>query len=139
MSTSTTDSDLPQHVLTILAVQDLAASADFYQKLLGWQRTVDVPVFVQFTAPGGMGLGLYERESYAVNTGQIPPRPTAGQAGGAEIYFHCKDLEERVALAEGLGARVLSPISLRLWGDEVAYFADPDENVVALARPPAAG
>ncbi|MDF1838214.1 MAG: VOC family protein [Planctomycetota bacterium] len=136
MSSSPTESDLPQQVLTILAAQDLAASADFYEKLLGWERTVDVPVYVQLTAPGGLGLGIYERESYGVNTGQVPPLPKAGHAGGAEIYFYCKDLEERVALAESLGARPLSPLSKRMWGDEVAYFADPDENVVALARPP---
>ncbi len=136
MSTLPSESDLPQQVLTILAVQDLAASARFYQELLGWQRTVDVPVYVQLTAPGGLGIGLYDRVSYGVNTGQVPPKPTALHAGGAEVYFYCKDLEERAALAERLGARLLSPISVRMWGDEVAYFADPDENVVALARPP---
>jgi hypothetical protein len=32
-------------------------------------------------------------------------------------------------------ATLLDPLRRRDWGDEVAYFADPDGNVVALARP----
>jgi lactoylglutathione lyase len=128
-------SDSPRHALTILAVQDLATSLRFYQELLGWPLQVQVPVYVELAGPFGMRLGLYERESYGINTGQVPVRPTPGQAGGTEIYFFCSDLEERVELARKLGARELSPASDRAWGDKVAYFADPDENVVALARP----
>ncbi len=32
------------------------------------------------------------------------------------------------------GARELSPLAPRDWGDEAAYFADPDGNVLAVAR-----
>jgi uncharacterized glyoxalase superfamily protein PhnB len=33
------------------------------------------------------------------------------------------------------GARALSPLGPRDWGDEAAYFADPDGNVLVVARP----
>jgi uncharacterized glyoxalase superfamily protein PhnB len=33
------------------------------------------------------------------------------------------------------GARVLSPVAPRDWGDDAAYFADPDGNVIVVARP----
>jgi len=31
--------------------------------------------------------------------------------------------------------RLLSPLAARPWGHEAAYFADPDGNVVVVARP----
>ena len=127
-------SNLPRQTLTVLAVQSLEASTHFYTNLLGWKPTVQVPVYVQLSGPGGLSLSLYERESYGINTGQVPGLPTPGQAGATELYFTCPDLEARIALARELGARELSPLAQRPWGDEVAYFADPDENVIALSR-----
>jgi predicted enzyme related to lactoylglutathione lyase len=45
------------------------------------------------------------------------------------------DLEAAIENVTRAGGRVLDPLRERDWGDEVAYFADPDGNVVALARP----
>ena len=133
-----TGAALPQHVLTILAVQHLAHATRFYQQLLGWSRTVQVASYVEFEGPRGQRLGLYQREGYALNTGQLPPLPHPGQAGATELYLHCGDLPAVIKKARALGARELSPLAKRPWGDEVAYYADGDENVVALARPMAA-
>ncbi len=135
METKQPNTDMPRQILTILAVQDLRASVNFYSQLLGWKPTIEAPVFVELTGPSDQKIGLYERESYAVNTGQLPDPPRAGQAGPTEIYFQCEDLEARIEQAQELGARELSPLADRPWGDEVAYFADPDENVIALSRP----
>jgi len=43
---------------------------------------------------------------------------------------------DRVArFLEAAGARLLSAAAPRDWGDEAAYFADPDGNVLVVARP----
>jgi len=34
-----------------------------------------------------------------------------------------------------VGARVLSELEPRDWGDKVAYYADPEGNVLAVACP----
>jgi len=43
------------------------------------------------------------------------------------------DLEGTIERLRDAGARPLSPRADRNWGDEAAYFADPDGNVVAVA------
>ncbi|MBI2932661.1 MAG: VOC family protein, partial [Planctomycetes bacterium] len=42
--------------------------------------------------------------------------------------------EPAIARIEATGARLLSARAPRPWGDEAAYYADPDGNVVVLAR-----
>ena len=49
---------LPRHVLTILAVRDLARSVEFYRAGLGWPARVETPVYVELGLPDGRGLGL---------------------------------------------------------------------------------
>jgi hypothetical protein len=50
-------------------------------------------------------------------------------------YLHCDDLAEAIERAQRAGAQLLSPRGPRDWGDEAACVADPEGNVVALARP----
>jgi catechol 2,3-dioxygenase-like lactoylglutathione lyase family enzyme len=124
-----------RHVLTILAVHDLARARRFYEEAFAWPRTVEVPVYVEHALPGGSRLGLYERMAFARNTGR-PPVPTPpGEIGATELYFHVDDLEAAVARLEAAGARTLSAVAARPWGDDAAYFADPDGNVLVVARP----
>ncbi len=124
-----------RHVLTILAVEDLPRAIDFYRRAFGWEQVVDVPVYAEFALPGGMGLGLYERHGFGRNTGQVPSRVAPGEIAPAEIYFQTDELASAIARVVAAGARELSPLAVRDWGDEAAYFADPDGNVLVLARP----
>lgn len=123
-----------RHVLTILAVEDLPRAVAFYRAAFGFGQLVDVPVYVEFELPGGMRLGLYDRRGFAHNTGQPPALPPPGATSGAEIYFHVADLDEAIARLQAAGARLLSARAPRDWGDEAAYFADPDGNVLVVAR-----
>lgn len=125
----------PRHALTILAVADLQRAADFYERAFGWARVVDAPVYVEFVLPGDQRLGVYVREGFAVNTMVTPTLPEPGEISGTEIYLYCDDLAASVERATAAGARPLAPAAPREWGDEVAYLADPDGNVLALARP----
>ncbi len=125
----------PHHLLTILAVSNLARSVTLYESAFGWPRRVNVPVFVEFALPDGRGLGLYERESFGLNTGTAPAPLPPGAISGVEIYIHCEDPVEVGARLIAGGARELSPFSPRSWGDEAAYYADPDGYVLVVARP----
>lgn len=124
-----------RHVLTILAVSDLARAARFYGEAFGWPKGVDVPVYVEFTLPGGMRLGLYERNGFGRNVGRVPARIPEGEVGATELYFYVESVAAAAAQLVRAGARELSPASARDWGDEAAYFADPDGNVLVVARP----
>jgi lactoylglutathione lyase len=121
--------------VVILAVKSLRASADFYASAFGWTRLVDVPVYVEFALPGDLRLGLYQEASFGVNTGQRPAERAPGSLSGAELYFYPDDLVEVSKRLAAAGARMLDPLRARDWGDEAAYFADPDGHVIVLARP----
>ena len=122
------------HILTILAVGDVQRAVKFYTQAFGWTQTVDVPVYAEFELPGGMKLGLYERNSFGLNTGQLPVEIPAGDLAATELYFHSDDLDADIDRILRAGARQLAELKPRDWGDEAAYFTDPDGNVIVLAR-----
>jgi catechol 2,3-dioxygenase-like lactoylglutathione lyase family enzyme len=124
-----------RHVLTILAVDDLGRAVEFYTRGFGWERPVETPAYAEFALPGGMRLGLYDRQGFARNTGEPPSRPPPGALTSTELYFHTEDLEAAIDRLRAAGARELSRLTPRDWGDEAAYLADPDGNVIVLARP----
>lgn len=128
-------SEGPRVAVVILAVQDLERSARFYQAAFGWPRRVDVPVYVEFATPGGLRLGVYERHAFARNTRALPATVDAGAVGPAEVYLHTDDLEAVVERVGRAGGRLVDGLSARAWGDEAAYFTDPDGHVIAVARP----
>ncbi len=124
-----------KHVLTILAVKNLPSSVSFYAEAFGWKQIVNVPVYAEFQIPGGMRLGLYERKSFALNVGKIPIATSINELTPTELYFYVDDIETALGKLKKVKTRVLSELSRRDWGDEAAYFADPDGNVIVLARP----
>ena len=126
--------DATTHILTILAVSDVGRAVAFYEQAFGWERRVDVPVYVELALPDGRGVGLYQRDAFASNTGITPDAVGDGATTGTELYLHCEDLDAVIERLTMLGARELSPRMHKDWGDEVAYFADPDGNVLAVAR-----
>ncbi len=123
-----------QHVLTILAVVDFQKALAFYHAAFDFKQTVDVPVYAEFEMTDGRRIGIYERESFGVNTGIVPVKIDAGELSGAELYFHCDHPAEQCAKLVKAGAVELSPWQLRAWGDEAAYYRDPDGHVIVIAQ-----
>ncbi len=124
-----------RHTLTILAVEDLAASKAFYLDAFGWPVTVDVPVYVELALPEGQRLGLYTRDAYAATVGGTVAAIGGAEIGPAEVYLYVDDLEAAIARVSRAGGRPLSPRAPRAWGDEAAYFADPSGHVLVVAQP----
>ena len=124
----------PSLALIILAVSDLQRSLRFYRRVFDWQETVNTPGYVEFQLPNDLRLGLYLREGFARNVGQMPLLVPEAGLTSTEVYFQTADLAGLIARLEEAGARKLSPLALRDWGDEAAYFADPDGNVIVAAR-----
>jgi predicted enzyme related to lactoylglutathione lyase len=121
-----------RHVLTIVAVPDLDRAVRFYQAAFGWNKQVDTPVYVELDA-GKMRFGVYQRDGFAKNIGRHPEPTGEGALVPVEIYLEVDELDRSVERALAAGARLLSPRSPRPWGDDVAYVADPDGIVIALA------
>jgi len=123
-----------RHVLTILAVRDLGRAAAFYRAAFGWNPVVETPVYVELVDAGAMRIGLYLREGFARNTGQMPLHQPHGAITATELYLAVDDVATAAAALVAAGARELSPAAPRPWGDVAAYYADPDGNVVVVAQ-----
>jgi predicted enzyme related to lactoylglutathione lyase len=121
--------------LVILAVADLPRASTFYRSAFDWVTEVDTPVYVEFALPAGMRLGLYGCAAFGRNLGVAPAAIPTGSVGATELYLSPDDLDGTASRLVTAGARPLSPLARRDWGDDVAYFADLDGNVIALARP----
>lgn len=118
--------------MVILAVDNLRKAASFYDAAFRWPRRIDLPTLVEFELPDGRGLAVFQRENFANNTGRLPPQPESTTA--TELYFRCDDLDACINRLIGAGAQPLAEKQLKPWGDEAAYFADPDGNVIVVAH-----
>ena len=119
----------------IFAVSDVDRSAAFYQGVFDWPRNepIDYEEYVELRAPDGT-LGLCERETYAGLTQVTPIAPRNGEVSPAYLYVRVPDVRTTIARLDEAGARLLAPLAPRSWGEEAAWFADPDGNVVAVAQ-----
>ena len=126
--------DASHHELTVFAVTDVQGMVAFYERAFGWERRADFPIYVELADPTGQGVAFYEREAFAENTGIVPAPAPAGGLTGAELYLRCDSLDAAVAGLEAAGARLLRARTVKNWGEEVAYYADPEGNVVAVAQ-----
>ncbi len=128
-----------RHILTILAVENVARARGLYDAAFGWPTDVDLPVYVEYVLPGDQRIGLYARQGFARNTGVAPVATPPGAIAPTELYLRVGDLPEAAMRLTAAGARLLSAAAPRDWGDSVAYFADLDGNVLAIAQSGTAG
>ena len=117
---------------TILYVLDQAASRAFYAKTLGMEPRLDVPGMTEFELFGGCVLGLMPERGIKR---LLPDLPAPAPGAKAEVYLTVADPAAYHARALGAGARELSPLGPRDWGDRAAYSLDPDGHVLAFAAP----
>ena len=117
------------HVLTILAVSDLARSRAFYDAAFAWTIQVEVPVYVEYRLREGVGVGLYAREGFARNTGIAPASVPPGQRAPRVGFFRRNPrllastlLLVALGLAAGLGW-------VALQGSQVPLPAQPFDEV----------
>jgi len=121
----------------ILYVLDQARSTAFYTEVLGMEPELNAPGMTEFRLSAETILGLMPSTGIERILGSAAgdAAPAAGAARG-ELYFVVDDPEANHRRAIAAGARELSPLSLRDWGDQVAYSMDPDGYVLAFADRP---
>jgi predicted enzyme related to lactoylglutathione lyase len=120
----------------IFAVSDLKRSLDFYESAFDWPRNdrIDFANYVELHPPDGGSLGLYERRGFAAEVGADPVDVPEDRVAPAYLYVRVEDVRATAASLVEAGGRPLTPLTSRAWGEEAAWFADPDGNVVAVAQ-----
>ena len=123
------------HIQTILYVNDQQASAAFYERLFRKAPDLNVPGMTEFVLAPNAKLGLMPNKGIAKLLGDALPHPETGNGiPRCELYFLVEDLKAEFENAIAIGAKVISPILDRDWGDKVCYFVDPDGHVIAFAE-----
>lgn len=119
----------------VLAVSDVDRAEQFYDDAFGWKPHLEWPgEYAELQLPDNDWLGLYREDGFAETAGAPVDELKQGRYAGAELYVQVGDVEEAMRSLREAGAKALSPLARRGWGHDAAYFADPDGNIVAVAR-----
>ncbi len=118
----------------ILYVRDQARSREFYAIALGMAPQLDVPGMTEFNMGPGCVLGLMPEKGIKRLLPDMPDPEKGGGIPRAEVYLTVPDPAVCHARALAAGARELSPLGPRDWGDRAAYSLDPDGHVIAFAE-----
>lgn len=121
----------------ILYVSRQAAATAFWQVVLDRPPALDVPGMTEFTLGPNVVLGLMPETGIKSLLGPSLPDPAAAHGvPRAELYLVVDDAAAYLGRARAAGATELSPLTRRSWGDDAAYYLDPDGHVVAFATRP---
>ena len=122
---------------TILYVEDLAASLEFYRDVLGFAETYrfppgDAAEFVALSLGGATTSGI---ALAAVTDGQIGAhgqviRPQAGRQ--FELCVYTDDVDRAIDWLRSRGVPVLVAPADQPWGERMAYVADPGGHPVMV-------
>ncbi len=116
----------------ILYVHDQAVSRAFYETVLGQQPALDVPGMTEFIIRPDTVIGLMPEQGIARLLSLEVGAFARGSIRG-EIYLIVASPEVYHQRARAAGARELSALALRDWGDRVAYSLDSDGYILAFA------
>jgi catechol 2,3-dioxygenase-like lactoylglutathione lyase family enzyme len=119
------------HSFILLYVEDPAASAAFYGKLLGREPIQSSPTFVMFALDSGVMLGLWVRHD-------VEPAASGGPGGG-EIAFAepgAEAVRARCAIWRDSGVRIAQEPTAMDFGFTFVGL-DPDGHRLRVFAPPA--
>jgi catechol 2,3-dioxygenase-like lactoylglutathione lyase family enzyme len=118
----------------ILFVSDQSASRDFYQNILQLEPVLDVLGMTEFLLSDTCKLGLMPEKGIGALLDTVLPHPeTAHGVPRCELYLYVENVDECFERSIKFGAGVVSPVSIRDWGDIAGYVADPDGHLIAFA------
>ena len=129
------DSAPDLHMLNVI-VGDMAASLDFYRRLVVAPDRTDTPAdHVQLRMAGGFSLELDSAESVRLwHAGWRADPSSAGMVTGFSLPTRAA-VDERYAELTAAGYPGRQPPFNAFWGARYAIVADPDGNDVGLMSP----
>lgn len=127
-----------KHIRTtefILYVNDQQKSTDFYTKLFRINPDSNVPGMTEFKLSENCKLGLMPNKGIAKILSDKTLHPDQGNGiPRCELYFNVDNIVLEFANATKIGAKLISSIQDRDWGEKVCYFADFDGHIIAFAK-----
>jgi uncharacterized protein len=120
----------------IFYVHDQDRSTTFYTAVLQQAPRLYVPGMTEYQLTPQSVLGLMPAAGIINLLGPALPDPrSAAGIPRAELYLVVEEAAPYHQRAVQHGAKELSGLALRAWGDRVAYSLDLDGHVLAFAEP----
>ena len=107
-----------------LLVDDFEKSLEFYQNKLGLEVKDQEGHFANFKLEG-TELSIFQKDEA---TAMFPKRYMKS-GGGAVIGFQVDDVKKTCKELESKGIKIFEGPKTTAWGQTVAYFNDPDNNI----------
>ncbi len=124
-----------KEVIFILYVADQQKSKEFYEKLLELEPVIDVPGMTEFQIADSCKLGIMPEDGIAKILNGKTPHPKVGNGiPRCELYLRVDNAQDYYDRAIIIGAKAISPVQGRDWGDRAGYVSDIDGHVVAFAE-----
>ena len=119
----------------ILYVDNQEMSSRFYEQIFRTKPSLEVPGMTEFTLSETLKIGLMPNNGIAKIITPVMVHPEKGNGiPRCELYFYVENLEDKFELAVKAGAKIISKIENRNWGDRVCYLADSDGHIIAFAE-----
>ena len=119
----------------ILYVSDQKKSRDFYSFVLDLQPSLDVEGMTEYILSDRTKLGLMPASGIKkILGGKILDPDSANGIPRFELYILTNDAESYCKRALASCAAEISPMKKRDWGDNAAYYSDPDGHIIAFAE-----
>jgi catechol 2,3-dioxygenase-like lactoylglutathione lyase family enzyme len=117
----------------VLFTGDLPRLLAFYRDKLGLPVRRHVEGYVDFDLEAPR-LAIYDYRKMAARLGEapIPPRPIGHRF---EISFYCENVDATYETLLARGVEFRKPPTDMDWGQRVAWFEDPDGNLLEIFTP----
>jgi catechol 2,3-dioxygenase-like lactoylglutathione lyase family enzyme len=116
----------------ILHVTDVERSVQFYRDGfgfdIGFRWPDDGPLQFAFLTLGETGIGIASTVPPAV-----PDWPSGRELGSFQLCIYAEDADAAAERLRSLGAEQLTEPRAMPWGEKLAFFEDPDGNLIHVA------
>jgi catechol 2,3-dioxygenase-like lactoylglutathione lyase family enzyme len=117
---------------SVIFVQDIAVSREFYENLLEQKVQVNHGVNIGLVA----GFALWQVDhACEVIYGHKPENTTRLGRQNYEMYFEAADVDAALARLTEAGVDFVHPLVEQPWGQRVFRVYDPDGHIVEIAEP----
>ena len=119
----------------ILYVNNQQESTEFYEFLFQQKAILNVLGMTEFQLSENIKLGLMPNDGIAKILGTNTPHPTKGN-GIPRCELYLKVPNPKVYMSRGIekGAKLISALTQRDWGDAVGYISDINGHILAFAE-----
>ena len=112
---------------TLIAVNDIEKSKQFYHDVLGLDVVADFGANVTLT--GGVVLQTLETWQSFIHTDDVTLKNNAG-----ELYFETEDMDAFAQHLESFDISYVHKLHEHPWGQRVIRFYDPDGHIIEAAE-----